>query len=157
MPARTWESKGIARIEAYMAHRRIRTSALLVFELCRPRAECDEAGRAGKALLARSMKTAEVLFSGIQILSAGGGSMRFWSFVKNIREKDMKSKLKQILWILRQDMTGEEEEVLSPAAAGLAMIGIWSKDFKSIYEKSQAFAGNSPDSCDIIPIKIISG
>lgn len=136
MPARALESKGIARMEAYMAHRRIRTSALLVFELCKPRAECDEAGRAGKALLARSMKQLKFFFRDTDIICRSG-EHEILVLCKNIREKDMKSKLKQILWILRQDMTGEEEEVLSPAAAGLAMIGIWSKDFKSIYEKAR--------------------
>lgn len=134
--AKAWEFKGIARLEAYMGRRRFRPSALLVFELCRPKTECGEAAKAGKALLARSMKQLRLFFRDTDMICRGGDH-EVLVLCKNIREMDMDSKLKQILWILNQDMTEEEEKILFPAAAGFAMIGLRNKDFKSIYEKAR--------------------
>ncbi|MEY8356046.1 EAL domain-containing protein [Lachnospiraceae bacterium 54-53] len=122
------DSGGFSRMREYMACRRIQSSALVLFELCRPRKESAGASKTGKLLFDRLLEQLTGYFREDDIICQSG-EYRVMVLCKNIRENDMENKLKRIGGSLNQAFTAKEARLLLPSAAGFVMIEIHNRDF----------------------------
>ncbi len=127
--------EAVSMMENYMLNRRFQYSALALFEICRPQKEENPGCKAGKQLFVRQVKRLRHFFREDDIICLNG-EYEVLVLCKNIRESDMENKLKRIISVLKEKITGEEPDKLLPAHAGFVMIDIRNSNFESCYEKA---------------------